>query len=79
MKKYNDPTPPLGKAGEWISKLKAYLISNGMEKVAISALDFAAHLPEKVRSDPKILERVLNLGVEKDYKDGKILIKLRSG
>lgn len=66
----------LWKAAEAISKAKAYLIGNSMEKVLIAFLDFAKTLPDSQRNNPEFMLNVLSSGVVKEHKDGRIVIRL---
>lgn len=68
----------LWKIPEVISKGKAYLIGNGMEKVLAEAIKLFEKLPEKERT-ANHLKEILELGIEKSYREQKIVLKLESG
>jgi hypothetical protein len=67
----------LWKVAEAISKGKAYLIGNGMDKVLIEALKLFEKLPEKERTVDHLRE-ILELGIEKKHENGKIILKLEA-
>ena len=66
----------LEKIAEAISKGKAYLIGNGMEKVFIEALRLFEKLPENERTADHLKE-ILTSGIEKRFEKQKIILRLR--
>jgi hypothetical protein len=65
----------LWKVAEAISKGKAYLMGNGMDKVLSEALKLFEKLPEKERTADN-LKNMLSLGIEKIHEGRKIILKL---
>jgi hypothetical protein len=71
------PTSQLVRVAEAISKLKAILIGNGMDKVLIESLKLFEKLPENERTADHLKE-LLSMGIEKTFEEKKIILKLRS-
>jgi len=67
----------LFKIAEAISKGRAYLIGNGMDKVLSEALKLFEKMPENERTIDNLKE-VLKLGIEKEYRGRKIVLKLET-
>jgi len=67
----------LWKIAEAISKGRAYLVGNGMDKVLTEALKLFEKLPENERTADRLKE-ILKLGIEKEYEDRKIILRLKS-
>lgn len=67
----------LQKVAEAISKGKAYLLGNGMDKVLTEALRLFEKLPEDERTADE-LKKILSTGIEKRYEGQKIILTLKA-
>jgi len=71
------PSKLLIKIAETISKAKAYLIGNSMDKVLSEALKLFEKIPENERTIEHLKE-ILNIGIEKRFEERRIILKLKT-
>lgn len=63
------------KIAELISKIKASLVSNSLDKAFIAVVEMLRESPE-LRRDPKFVEKLLKAGIVKEFKEKSIRIRI---